>query len=213
MHVWCRNKPLGENKLFGFGLLWLECIRSIHWQLTVLSCLNTFIKSKAKIWLTLLHFSYFLFFLLYWKQPTWQKQNKFVCSIHFEDCYDRTKTAILRCFLCCLNILLLQYWVFDVLNIKQLLLLLWQENLDVILHCILFKFQENQTNVFDNSNWIWQMESGGPIHTGAWWQKGYSGPEGWIGVDLRAGKGKSWVVWAVIMGKSRRLTSEPGQMT
>ena len=24
----------------------------------------------------------------------------------------------------------------------------------------------------------------------AWWQKGYSRPEGWIGVDLRAGKGK-----------------------
>lgn len=34
----CRNKPLTKTKLFGFGLHWLECIRSTHWQLKVRPC-------------------------------------------------------------------------------------------------------------------------------------------------------------------------------
>lgn len=41
------------------------------------------------------------------------------------------------------------------------------------------------------------MDSGRPICTGyvsARRERGYGGPEGWIGVDLRAGEGKSWVV-------------------
>lgn len=42
MHVWCRNKPVRENKLFVFGLLRLECVSSTRWQLTVLPCLYTY---------------------------------------------------------------------------------------------------------------------------------------------------------------------------